>query len=342
MPSATQQGVRHLEASTRRVNIPGCPTLYWQPEALRLVARHRPDSVIALGSVYSLTAWCLCLYGRWKHIPVLLWGHGLLAQERGIKWWIRRMLYKLAAGHLLYGDHARQLLLAQGFSAETLHVVYNSLNYDSQMAIADQLDGSRCHEWRRRLGVQLGERVVVFTGRLEPQKRLDLLFEAMARLRKKGRHIHAVLIGEGRERQALEALAQQSGLRDRAHFLGEHYDEELLGLVLTSSDLCVIPSAAGLSVMHAFVFGTPVLLHDRHELHGPEWEAVSEGKTGFFYRYGDVDHMSAQIEQALFPAPRKMQMAADCQAVVRERYNPYRQVEWFKQAIRSTLRQQAA
>ena len=88
--------------------------------------------------------------------------------------------------------------------------------------------------------------------------------------------------------------------------------------------------------MHALVFGTPVLLHDRVEHHFPEWEAVTEGKTGFFYRYGDVHDLAAKMEKAIFPVSAKNNMADACKAVINEKYNPHRQVETFVRAVRES------
>ena len=101
-----------------------------------------------------------------------------------------------------------------------------------------------------------------------------------------------------------------------------------------AADLSVIPSGAGLSVIHSMVFGTPVLLHDRLEYHGPEWEAVEEGKTGFFYKYDDVNDLAEKMETALYPVPRKQGMEAACKQMIHERYNPHKQVNIFVDAVR--------
>jgi glycosyltransferase involved in cell wall biosynthesis len=73
--------------------------------------------------------------------------------------------------------------------------------------------------------------------------------------------------------------------------------------------------------MHALGYGLPVLLHDRPEEHGPEWEAIREGETGFFYRYGDVIDMAEKIESALFSRSRTAMMKDACLAMIRDRYN---------------------
>jgi len=179
--------------------------------------------------------------------------------------------------------------------------------------------------------------LVVFTGRLQSVKRLDLLIRAIGQLDRRGRRVHLVLVGEGAERERLVKLASEEGVADLVHFLGALYDERALGLIYKASDLSVIPSGAGLSVMHAMVFGTPVLLHDHLPSHFPEWEAVEEGVTGFFYRHGDVNDLASKIELAVFPVAAKTWMASSCEKVIHERYNPSHQEAVFVRAVQETI-----
>lgn len=339
VPAVKESGIRAVRVHTRILNIPFMPALYWQLGAVQYVVRHRPDVVVALGSPYSLTAWALCLIGKVLGIPVLLWTHGLLEEERGLHWWMRSVFYKSAHGLLLYGDHAKTLLLERGFSMDRLHVVYNSLDYDVQSRIDAEMSDEARASFRASLGIDQNGRLVVFTGRLQAVKRLDLLLEAVSMLKGRGRVVHVALVGDGAERERLTELAEQLNIAPLVHFLGESYDERYLGLVLGAGDLCVIPSGAGLSVIHALAFGTPVLLHDNLNQHGPEWEAVQSGVTGMFYRNGDVCDMALKMEQQLFPTSAKARMALACRTVIHDRYNPLIQVDRFVTAVRLSTQQ---
>jgi glycosyltransferase involved in cell wall biosynthesis len=329
--------IRQRHVKTKEIRLGSIFTLFWQPEVLKIVLRERPNVVITLGSPYSLTTWGLLIFGRFLNIPVLLWSHGLLRDESGPKWWFRGLFYRLASGHLLYGDFAKKLLIKRGFEANTLQVVYNSLDYDEQRKIAEEISQAEIKEFRGSLGVQEGQGLVVFTGRLQRVKRLDLLLEAVVILAKKGKEVHIALVGEGSEKKNLESLSREGGIERLVHFLGESYDERYLGLVYSASDLSVIPSGAGLSVMHAMVYGTPVLLHDRLHEHFPEWEAVEEGVTGFFYKYENIDNLVEKIDHAIFPVPKKQCMREACKRVIWERYNPHRQVEIFVKAVKHSV-----
>lgn len=331
--NADGRNIRHLHADTRTIKVPFLHTLYWQPGAVKIVRKKKPDVLIVLGSPYSLTAWVLCVLGRLRRLPVFLWGHGLLNSERGPQWWLRRLFYRLASGQLLYGDYAKRLLVKRGFRPESLYVVYNSLDYDLQQKIASEIDKSQCDKFRKSLRISEDERLIVFTGRLQPVKRLELLLEAVAILAGNGRKVHVALIGEGSERGRLAQISRALGIGDLIHFLGASYDERYVGLVYSASDLSVIPSGAGLSIMHALTFGTPVLIHDKVEFHFPEWEAVQNGVTGFSYRYGDTKDMAEKISLALYPTPAKSRMYDDCRKIINDKYNPHYQLTVFRQVV---------
>ncbi len=330
--------IRHKLTRTRIFRIPRLPDFYWQVGAIMLTWHERPDLIIALGSPYSLTGWVLCLLGRIRKTPVLLWTHGLLKTESGPKWWIRRALYRLATGLLLYGDRAKQLLTDAGFDPDTLHVVYNSLDTDEQQHVAAAIGKSEILAFRKSLGLKRGIGLVTFTGRLQPVKRLDLLVRAVGVLAERRKGVHACLVGEGSERSGLEALASELGIADRIHFLGAIYDEHTLGRIYSASDLAVIPSGAGLTIMHAMAYGTPVLIHDRVEHHFPEWEAVVADRTGLFYQFDNVQDLAQKIESVLASPSRRARMSRQCKAMIHSRYNPYHQSDAIVQAVLTTLK----
>ena len=156
-----QHGLRFAKAKTHLIRLPRAPLLTWQPASIRFFFRERPNVLIAQGSINCLTSWGLCCLGRVMGIPVLLWGHGLLREESGIRWWLRKALYRLASGQLLYGQHARSLLEKRGFDPATLHVVYNSLEYDVQLAVDAEIGIRDEVAVRMELGVAIDAGMVV-------------------------------------------------------------------------------------------------------------------------------------------------------------------------------------
>ncbi len=320
-------GLRWIKVKTYAIRIPLLRTLYWQAGSLSAVISYKPNAVIAMGSPYSLTAWAICFICKIRKVPVLLWTHGLLEDEKGIKWFIRRFFYKIADKLLLYGQHAKYILKNKRFQENRISVVYNSLDYDLQKKIVSTLCDHDREGYKNRIGVIAGEGLVAFSGRLQAVKQIDLLIKAIAILTKKGRRVHAAIIGDGSERKKLSLLAKELEINELIHFHGESYNERFIGTVFSSSSLCVIPSGAGLTVMHAMAYGTPVLIHDRIEFHFPEWEAVRENETGFFYQYGNVNDMAEKINMAVFGSYDKEKIRHNCKEIIENNYNPYKQCD---------------
>jgi glycosyltransferase involved in cell wall biosynthesis len=81
---------------------------------------------------------------------------------------------------------------------------------------------------------------LVFMGELRPVKGVDVLLDAIARLREAGRNVTATLIGDGPDRDALRAQATRLGLDSAVHFM-----PAMSGFVaLTLGRIMVVPSRA--------------------------------------------------------------------------------------------------
>lgn len=138
-----------------------------------------------------------------------------------------------------------------------------------------ELFGPRPLAALRRRHATEGRRVILYAGRLERLKGLDLLLHAMVRLRAAGGHDDVVLLcaggasGDGQsqtdhpggERGRLEELARELDLGDAVRFLGAVDPEELAGLYALA-DVAAVPSMTetfGLVALEAQASGTPVV-----------------------------------------------------------------------------------
>jgi len=110
---------------------------------------------------------------------------------------------------------------------------------------------------RRRLGLDVEQRVVLFVGVLTPGKRADVLIEA---LRELGPEWRLVLVGRGPEEAGLRRLAAAEGTADRVRFLGYVPYPEMPALY-RSADVLALPSAyegCPKVVLEAMACGVPV------------------------------------------------------------------------------------
>jgi glycosyltransferase involved in cell wall biosynthesis len=148
---------------------------------------------------------------------------------------------------------------------------------------------------------------VVYVGRLEAYKRVDVLLRAMASLRERLPDAETVVIGRGSQQALLEALARELGIADRTRFAGFVSDAERDAL-LADARVCVGPSVKegwGLAVIESNAVGTPVVASDAPGLR----DSVRDGETGFLVPVDDVAAFAARIAELLLDDERAERMS---------------------------------
>ncbi|MDC3353724.1 N-acetyl-alpha-D-glucosaminyl L-malate synthase BshA [Schleiferiaceae bacterium] len=104
-----------------------------------------------------------------------------------------------------------------------------------------------------------------------------------------------VMVGDGPERPAAEALAIQLGVQDEVLFLGKTSDvERILGI----SDLFLLPSETesfGLAALEAMASGVPVIASRAGGLP----EVVDHGRNGYLEPVGDIQAMAERAKYIL-------------------------------------------
>jgi glycosyltransferase involved in cell wall biosynthesis len=139
-----------------------------------------------------------------------------------------------------------------------------------------------CDTCRDELGFDQNDILLVYSGRLGPEKNLDFLLRAFTGVAEAIDNVHLLIIGGGPEEEALIELAAQSSAAKRIHFTGMLAHDRLpqylamCNAFVTASVTEVHP----LSVIEAMATGLPVLgIHSVGV-----GDTVEEGVTGFLAR----------------------------------------------------------
>jgi glycosyltransferase involved in cell wall biosynthesis len=134
--------------------------------------------------------------------------------------------------------------------------------------------------------------VVLFVGRLDPEKRIEELLQAVA-LAVRVMDLCFVIVGKGFRKAALERLAGELGISDRVIFTG-FVPEEDLPYLYKCSQCFVIASTAellSLATLQAMASGLPVIAVRA----GALGELVQDKANGFLFDAGDVDAIARGI-----------------------------------------------
>ena len=137
--------------------------------------------------------------------------------------------------------------------------------------------------------------LVVAVGRLVPVKRFDLLVRSLAEVKKDHPQLRAVIIGEGYERPALEALRDELGATDWVSLPGRVDDDELVAwyrrawVVASSSQR----EGWGMTLTEAAACGTPAVAT---AIPG-HVDAVLDGESGLLVE--DTDDLAGALGRIL-------------------------------------------
>ena len=293
---------------------------------LVVTANPRVLSNVVLASVARLLGKPVVLYGQ-SHTAG---AHGLT--ERLRLWWWRRF------DHLLvYTDGEVQQLRARGFERQHLVGINNGLDQRRIDEAAAAWDVERLGAWQASQALT-GRTVILSCARLEPKNRFDLWLEAMPAVVSRFPGLLWCVIGDGRERDALEAQARRLGLAGSVRWLGAIHDETTLAPWFLSSALLVHPAGIGLSLLHAFGYGLPVVTHDDASAQMPEFDAFIPGETGLLYERGQSASLARAVGEGLADESARRRMGARARQIAREQFNVEVMAERFARVAHDAAR----
>jgi D-inositol-3-phosphate glycosyltransferase len=200
------------------------------------------------------------------------------------------------ADRIVVASRDEQQLLTQLYGARADHiaVVPCGVNLDLFHPIEKQ-------DARRQLGLSDDDRILLFVGRIEPLKGVDILLGAAAQLEAESDCFVLVIGGDNTARQGelahLRHLASELGIAEQVNFMGA-VDHERLPLFYSAADVCVVPSfyeSFGLVALEAMACGTPVVASRVGGLAG----TVRDAETGYLIPWRCPEPFAERIELLL-------------------------------------------
>ncbi len=166
---------------------------------------------------------------------------------------------------------------------------------------------------REKLGMAVDRIVVGFVGRLDICKGADLLIDAAAILCREDERYHFVIVGEGPQRQQLEAMVNRLGLGERITFTGlcENPAE-----IVRAFDLAVVPSrreAFGIAAVEFMRMKVPVIT----SAVGGLIEVVQHEKTGILLDELSAGSIAEAVRRLLRESPLRERLIDDAEVFSR-------------------------
>ncbi len=338
VPNVDPAGFTGRLVPLKRCAIGGHP-LYWHP-AMMQACDGRADVAVLSWDVHYLSLVPALRRARRRGVRTIVWGHGFSKSDTGAKTRVRRWVAKQADGVMLYSFREAKRLVEAGFDAARVFVAPNSLDLEParEAAAVWRQDPERLSRFQVEHGFEQGP-VLLFVSRLGPERRVDLLLRAAAKLRANHPDLRVALVGAGPDVPRLKELSQELGLAEHVEFAGALYDEEELAPYYLSATAFCFPNSVGLSVLHAMGYGLPVVTTDDAARQGPEIDAVEDGVNGLLYAAGDADDLARKIGAVIGDVGVRAQLSDGALRTVAEKYNVRAMVDGIEAGIRAVTKQ---
>ena len=165
-------------------------------------------------------------------------------------------------------------------------------------------------------GIPEASPIVGVVARLEAEKGHRTLIDAWPVVLEAHPEAWLLIVGEGSERNSLEAQAASIGISERVVFTGRRED---VPAVTAALDVAVLPSyreAQGLSVLEAMALSRPVVASNV----GGIPEMVEDGVSGLLVPPGDCDALATAIIRLLSDHPYADMLARRGHDLVHDRF----------------------
>lgn len=179
---------------------------------------------------------------------------------------------------------------------------------------------------------------VIGVGGLNKRKGFDYLLRAVCELTHRGLAIEVELVGDGREREALEGLAVELKISERIHFHGWLSPDQVRG-VMKRATVLVHPSsglgdAVPTVIKESMACGTPVVASNVAGIP----ELLDGGRCGMLVPPQNVDALADAIESLLVDPAIRRTYADNARKYAEEKFDLWRNGRRLATVIRSTTR----
>jgi glycosyltransferase involved in cell wall biosynthesis len=205
-------------------------------------------------------------------------------------------------------EYLAQKILNKGVSRERIRVIPHGVNIE-------MFQHEETIDIHKNFGINPGKKVLSFVGRLSKENYVFDMIELTKRLSKLRNDFIILIVGDGPEREEMEALVQEYNLSAIAMFTGFQPREKVISIRRQS--FLAICLMGGFSLIEACIAGCPIISYD------VEWhyELVKNGETGFLIKENDFDALTEAVGYLLDHPEEAKEMGGRARQLAIERHN---------------------
>ncbi len=210
----------------------------------RLISRQLKKIDVDAVILFGYNDWCrlfLIAWCRFRRVPCFLFGDSNPLGDVGLKALAKhavlRPVLSLCTGAMYCGTRGASYFRRYGVPDRRLF----PFPYEPDYLTVSSASRAECEAAVEEFGLAPRRRRILYSGRLIPVKRVDLLVAAFQNVADERPEWDLVIAGDGPERDSLTGMVAPA-LRSRVHFLGFIEKPELLAAIYGTSDVLVLPS----------------------------------------------------------------------------------------------------
>lgn len=334
LPNVQPKGLDATYFEMKKFKIFGSHTMLWHQAQWTGASSLVSDVLILSWDLHYLSLLPSMLRARFNGVPVILWGHGFSKNENKIKAYIRRIVGSLSTSVIFYDYNTADTYAKSGFKSEKIFVAPNSLD---QLQVIEakkywEINDTDLSNFQLANSINKSK-TIVYIGRIFPQNNLKILIEALKILVKKDESIKLIIIGNGINLAELKSFSVKMEVEKYIIWVGELYNEIEIAKWMLSSRLFCYPENIGLSIMHAFGYGLPVITSDLIIKHNPEIYSLKDKENGLLYAHGSIDSLVETVSRIMDDDEELGNMSGVALKTVNEKFNIEEMVKGFVDSI---------
>lgn len=263
---------------------------------------------------------------KWAGVRRVVCGIRVAERRSRIPLWLDRLTQGLVNHNVCVSQGVAEFSIRNaGLRPDKISVIPNAVDFQ-RFADASPI----C---RDAFGIPKEARVILFVGRLEPQKSPFLLLETFDRLRKRHPDWHLVLVGNGPLKPAITSWITANQLETAVTLAGWRGD---IPSLLKGTDCLVLPSQwEGMPnvVLEAMAAGLPVVVS---KVEGTK-ELIEHGTDGLLFEPDSRQELECQIETLLTDSRLALTLAKNAQLKVRKFFTFESMVAAYEHVYRCLL-----
>jgi glycosyltransferase involved in cell wall biosynthesis len=242
-----------------------------------------------------------------------------------------RWLRKWADCVMILNEGMRTEALAARLPADKLLWMPNPVDTEHFSPVPD----AQRRQLRAQHGLPPEASVIIYTGRLAPEKSLPVLVEAFATVRHQRPQAYLVLVGDGPMRTTLTEQTQRLGCQDSACFVGTVAPSEIPRWLQMADVFALVSPNEGFpcALVEAMSAGLASVVSDIPAIR----QLVQSEQHGLLVPPGDAAAVSAALIRLLDDQELRTRMGAEARRSVKEQYATERVLERYETLLGETI-----